>query len=406
MDCAWDKAPTLKRIGSVETLKFIVYGFRWRDEKEKARIISPTLQAHGQKWRITLDLGDTVDPESNVGCFVTYLGTRDLTIWYTIRCQDREMTSVNTFTSKKSGRGYKNFLKRSNMFTYVEHNDSLIIEVDIQLTAVAGNRQLYWFPPKAEPGGILCDLYQNASSETADVIFSVRNNEYKAHKSILGLRCKKLFEIAKEYGPHQSIPIHSTSADVFKSILDFAYTMKLPNVKNKDIATQLLVAADIYDAVELKLYVESIIVYNFLTPQTAAELLLFADSHSCALLKEEATTLFVTDAAAVKNSKAWPQIKESPKLVVELLDTTMPASKEYKDDDLTAAFDQMNIIAIREELELFNLELDGSREIIVERLKIYHGRKNKGKTKEDDVIDDGDDGDDDDDGDNDDNPEE
>ena len=93
--------------------------------------------------------------------------------------------------------------------------------------------------------------------------------------------------------------------EIFKSILDFVYTVKTPEIESEAIVIELLVAADRYDCVHLKPFVKSVLVDKFLKAGNAADLLIFADSHSCALLKEAATDLFVTDTETVQNVDAW-----------------------------------------------------------------------------------------------------
>ena len=51
----------------------------------------------------------------------------------------------------------------------------------------------------------------------------------------------------------------------------------------------------------MKLYAESVLVDKYLTSRVAADLLLFADSISCALLGEAAMDMFAANTAAVMN---------------------------------------------------------------------------------------------------------
>lgn len=171
---------------------------------------------------------------------------------------------------------------------------------------------------------------------------------------------KKLYEIAKECDNDVPVPIHSIRGEIFKSVLDFVYTVKTPKIESEDIAIELLAAADCYDCVDLKIYVESVLVDKFLTAGNTAALLILADSHSCALLKEAATNLFLADTDTVKNTSDWSKIKESPRLLVELLDSLTGSNKDH-----------MDVATLRGELQEADLELDGSRDILVDRLKTH-----------------------------------
>lgn len=156
--------------------------------------------------------------------------------------------------------------------------------------------------------------------------------------------------------------------EIFKSILDFVYTGKTPEIEKEGIASELLVAADCYHCVHLKLYVESILVDKFLTAGNAAALLIFADSHSCALLKEASTNLFVTDTETVQNAEAWSKVRESRRLLEELLNSLVRSNKPKNN---SSEIDQMDVTTLRKELGTANLELDGSRELLVDRLKTH-----------------------------------
>eukprot|EP00531_Pseudo-nitzschia_arenysensis_P012534 CAMPEP_0116116004 /NCGR_PEP_ID=MMETSP0329-20121206/806_1 /TAXON_ID=697910 /ORGANISM="Pseudo-nitzschia arenysensis, Strain B593" /LENGTH=388 /DNA_ID=CAMNT_0003609469 /DNA_START=61 /DNA_END=1227 /DNA_ORIENTATION=+ len=374
----WDIAgePPRKRKGHVETLKFTICDFEKRKGTEK--ICSSTLEAHGRKWEIRCY------PENNekthVGCFLVYLGDDSITVSYTFRCKNRNKRNQTTFKSNSTRNcwGVRTFITRSLLKEYLEDNGSLVIEVDIQLTVATDNaHQIVWYPPEFQHQDILVDLFQDASSETADVTFSVgKKTEFRAHKNILALRCKKLYEITEGYEDDTPIIIDATSPKIFKSILDFVYTVKLPDIDNKNIATELLVAADRFECVELKLYVESIIVDNFLAPKNAAELLLFADSHSCALLKEAATNVFVSNSADVKEAKAWSQITESKQLLLELVDAL--TYSDDSDEENCEDFARMDVATLRNKLQEENLELDGSREVLVQRLEKFYEEDEEG----------------------------
>ena len=365
-------------MGCIETIKFIIYDFKKRDEKTGQRIESSVLKAHGCEWKIwCYPRGQRDQAKDHVSCYLNYRGKDPVAMSYSIRCKQPRCANTYTFKSAGQGHGYSKFIPRSIIEKHLEEDGSLVLEVDIQKTIAAQNL-LVWYPKQLQRQDFLVDLYQDASSETTDVLFSVGKKEFRAHRSILCLRCKKLYEIAKESKNDEPILISSMREDIFKTILEFAYTVKLPDIENKEIATELLVAADCYDCVHLKLYVESFMVDKLLTPETAAELLVFADSYSCPLLKEKATDIFIRDVATVKKAKAWSQIVESSRLLHELIDALTAHDKievKYRPDE--KYIDGLDVTALRNELEEKNLELDGSREVLVQRLKTFRREAQK-----------------------------
>jgi len=160
-------------------------------------------------------------------------------------------------------------------------------------TFLAVKKKRVWYPEELQQQEFLVGLYQDASSETSDLGFSVKGTVYWAHKDVLSVQAKKLYDIAMEYDNNNDspIPIYFMREEIFKSILKFVYTVETPEIENAGIAIELIVATNYYGVTQLKLYVESIIVDKFLTAGNAEELLIFAHLHSCALLKEAAKKL-------------------------------------------------------------------------------------------------------------------
>jgi hypothetical protein len=95
----------------------------------------------------------------------------------------------------------------------------------------------------------------------------------------------------------------------------------------------------------------------------AAGLLLLADSHSCGLLKEASINPYMTDSKGFMNKDSndnnnWEELQESAKLSTELLVYT-------NSDDV----DDFDVTSLRERLQMVDLDMDGSREILVEQCK-------------------------------------
>jgi len=284
----------------------------------------------------------------------------------TFRCRDHEkMISVEKFSCSEYF-GVSNFLERKSVSPgkYLEKDGSSIIDCDIR---VATGEKSVWYPKELQRQDTLVDLYRCQSIETLDICFKVGKVIHRAHRNILFLRGKKLYEITREYKNNAPIPIRCMRQTTFTSILEYIYTVKMPDIKNIDIAHELLVAADRYDLVHLKLYVESVIVDKFLTARNTAELLILSNSYSSALLKEEATNLFVSDPETVKSVEAWSKIQESSRLLTELLDK-FAFSRKLIGGNRSGEIRQLDVTTIRKKLAEEDLALDGSRETLINRL--------------------------------------
>ena len=365
--------PPKKLQKKTETIQLVVYDFADRKEKRGEFIRSPALTAHGYKWNLRIYPRGTTQSAADEEYVSTYLdldrGQNDVTAKFSIRCKSKRRKFYNElykFCSNHPSWGWWDFLKRElALANYLEEDGSLVIEADIQ---IADEDKRVWYPKELQKNDLLVDLYQDASSETSDVSFVVEGTVFQAHKNVLQLRAKNLYEIAKECGDDAPIPMQSIRKEIFKSVLDFVYSVKVPEIQNKETAIEYLVAADRYDCIHLKLFAESTLVDKFLTPEGAIEMLLLADSHTCALLKEAAMNLFVTDGDTLRNSAAWSNIKESNKLKDEVLDHVLNSTKAVANE---SDYSQMDVSTLRTELQEANLDLDGSRAMLVERLKTY-----------------------------------
>jgi len=369
--------PPRKRLKTIETVKLIIYDIRNRKEKHEEYIKSPNVKAHGFEWDIDVyPRGDNDTNENLIASYLTLRSYADVTVSVVWRCNLKVRMDDARYTKDDSFGEVDFEIDRGKIGPYLEDDNSLVIEVDIKLDAI---NKCVWFPKEYQPKHK--DLYEDASSDISDVAFSVEGEIYKAHKSILALRCKKLYEIAKESDNDVPIPIHSERGIIFKGLLDFVYHVKTPTMKTEAIALEFLVAADRFDFPDLKLYAESVIVLEFLTVQNAAAMFIFADSHSCALLKEESTKFFVTDRNSFKKGESWSKIKESPELLEGLLDGV---ANRVKPDKCQDSIDLMDVTTLRKELDDANLQLDGSREILVERLKAHRLEADSQKTETND----------------------
>lgn len=143
----------------------------------------------------------------------------------------------------------------------------------------------------------------------------------------------------------------------------------------------LLIAADRFDMVSLKHEIEYKLYDEFLYSFTSEELFVWADSHSCAFLKEKAMdrlckkSRFVDDSVISK--EGWTMIRESKRLVEELFlyathGSHKVSSMSYKNHDAdhkNKEFYYYKVEYLRFRLSELGLDVDGTREMLEERLR-------------------------------------
>ena len=373
----------------IQTMEFRINDFANRNQVRGKPIKTPSIRAYGHDW--ILRVFPRGSPSSRedfeyVSCFLLYVGDNDVddepSTMLSFRCKDtkRATDELHVFckdcnNGDKRLWGYQNFLKRTDVLeNYLDKDGALVIEVDIQ---IAEERKNIWYPDPLQEEPSLVKLYHTHES-TSDITFDVDGKEFHAHKSILSVRAETLFELTNDddngrIRDGKIVTIFSTEADIFEQILEYVYTVKTPEIKNEGIAIKLLVAADRFGCTDLKLYIESTIVDKFLNATNAAKWLLLSDSHSCALLKEASMRLHVSDANTVMESKDdWSMVVESNRLLEELFKSNSSSSSNSAVVDV----ENLDVTTLREKLVYANLEIDGCRNILIERLTRYQLENN------------------------------
>eukprot|EP00535_Pseudo-nitzschia_heimii_P013484 CAMPEP_0197196672 /NCGR_PEP_ID=MMETSP1423-20130617/32477_1 /TAXON_ID=476441 /ORGANISM="Pseudo-nitzschia heimii, Strain UNC1101" /LENGTH=460 /DNA_ID=CAMNT_0042650483 /DNA_START=77 /DNA_END=1460 /DNA_ORIENTATION=+ len=429
-----------------ETIKFTIYDFEQFAEScgRFAYEESPILKAYGYDWKFLVrkKRGTHRDCEEAVS--------------FHLKCTGNDRMSIDAICNFRLGKTREPVIEKVSFYVdyqgwditelplrkillrdCLESDGSLILRCDIR---VADQDRRAWFPEKLRSESVLVDLYENANSDASDVVFSVGDATYRAHRAVFFRRCRKLYEIAERESSSGNddddattattpvVPIVSTSKDAFKSLLDFVYTVKTPDLvvgggddekfavellaaadlfdcvqlklhvesssggDDEKFAVELLAAADLFDCVQLKLHVESVLVDEFLNAENAAALLILADSHSCALLKEAAIEVFLAHSDTVMKTPDWPKIAESSRLQGELIEALVSFKNRHFNVDTESKrkrkrarsmddIDELSVTSLREKLQREDLELDGSREVLVQRLKASVKRSKTSEVK-------------------------
>jgi hypothetical protein len=167
----------------------------------------------------------------------------------------------------------------------------------------------------------------------------------------------------------------------------FIYKDEAPIITgDEEQAKQLLLAADRFGCTNLKLYMESMMVETFVSSSNVIDLLMLGDSISCALLKETCMNFYMENPTIVQEESKpdWTRLTESTSLLLELLNYATSGRKMcmplqyYKSEsakERVSCFmhpgDYLDVTSLRERLELLNFDVDGSREMLVQR---WNGR--------------------------------
>lgn len=352
-----------KYLSRKETIQIVFDDFASLPHQVGAITESPTFSSHGRLWRVTIYPGGrSKDCTGRVGLYLHLLGKeRNVKARIALRIPYATTSAIKNFKYTSDGYGYgcRDLCGRDLLLMSLNKDGALVAYVDIQLYAAAA--------PKRKPRPTLCHdmtkLYQ--SSQFKDVTFSVGGATFKAHRSILSVRAPALAALVEDHPAGTVLELKGIEAGTFDTFLRFLYSDQTP----KDIkihAFALLELADRFDSKRLKLLAELELEMS-LDVNNAADLLLFADAKSCALLKESALSFIVHNQGQVMASTGWAKLSESLSLLKDIMEAQAEGSQIRESD--VPDVSKMRVSELRELLEEQGLDVDGPKEVLVKRLQ-------------------------------------
>lgn len=183
------------------------------------------------------------------------------------------------------------------------------------------------------------------------------------HKAILKANAPMLFGICEKQDKDSTVCIADTRPKVFRAVLRYAYGGVIPR-KPHTLGKELIEAANKYNVTGLKVAVElGIVQKQLMTVDNVSEWLIFAEAKTCPLLKEHATSYILARASDVMKSEHSKELKESPELMEHLF------KSQINNDDCFSEYEKMSVSELRDKLIDYGEDIDGSKEMLIERLK-------------------------------------
>ena len=198
---------------------------------------------------------------------------------------------------------------------------------------------------------VSCDRDEE-SSEPSDNRTKMAPTKFYAHRLVLKDGAPILFNLSGVGNAR----ITDVDPAIFECLLLHVYGGKAKDEDLKKNAQAIIDAADKYGAIYLKLEAEaSLVSTTDFTIDNVKDLLLYADERNCALLKEAAMDFLVKNKDEVLENVTFGG------LVLGDLMTDLLAAFEMKED--------MRVSALRKTLHEKGLDVDGSREAMIARLR-------------------------------------
>ena len=378
---------------------------RWRELLRR----SPIFSCLGHNWRVGLSFTNGTEPASNVvltlfklvgnnngyasddssdtysdGFLVRFgASIKDMDGKAIKRRKKRHYFSDKYDTKSLEGIDRDFIIDQTNN---ILHNGTLTIELRIESLEKSNICQP--FIP-ANP------LSQNIKKffldeTTADVMFAVQKEDggevtnFYAHRFVLQACAENLSSFCDSSIDLAPVAITRVDPEVFKLMLCYIYGGTIANSDWKKHAQGLLDAADLYALTNLKLEAEARYVSNTtVTIDNIVHLLTYADSKQCSQLKEVVMDFVVENKKAVlKKVSSLEYVPESSTMFTDLL-AAMARGDDFDDSDDEESVDPMDTMRVgelRRKLNKKGLDIDGSREALVSRLK-EHSKAATGKRK-------------------------
>jgi hypothetical protein len=321
----------------IAKMEYHIHNFANREEIRDEGFYTGSINAHGHLWRLLIYPRGDDQSSTDTEYISIYLNcavgkstkTNPVLAKAMIRTKTKNIHLSKGVYSKENFWGVRNYSSREDIIKN-DCNDAGTLTITVELE-VATEKKSVWYPQSAYYDRTGSQLF--GSTKASDVVFIVgnRGKEFVGHKCILALRAEPLYELVimdavsssknnddKNSDSSTRIELQDVDEKIFEILLEFAYTGKEPKLNDDEgTARSVLLVANRFGCTDLKLYAESVLVDKFLVPSNAAALLLFADSYSCALLKEATMNTYIKEPKAVIESKDdWTKLKESNDLLV------------------------------------------------------------------------------------------
>ena len=377
------------------TIVFDVHNFAVLEEKRDACIVSKTAQVFGYPFRVCVyPRGDRISKADveHVSLDLQFMGenTESNPVFAKTQFISKTISSsleVHDFKNNEDW-GYTNFCKRSEVIEEeLDKDGTFTVKVDI---TIGTEKKKVWYPKLTTPDPYRTRQYESTSYSDVTFVVGTSRKEFLGHKWIIELRASLLHEIiiTDEEDPNTTrVELSNMNENVFEMFFLFIYKDDAPIITgDEEQAKQLLLAADRFGCTNLKLYMESMMVETFVSSSNVIDLLMIGDSFSCALLKETCMNFYMENPTIVQEESKpdWTRLTESTSLLLELLNYATSGRKMcmplqyYKSNSAGkrgSCFmhpgDYLDVTSLRERLELLNFDVDGSREMLVQR---WNGR--------------------------------
>jgi hypothetical protein len=358
--------------------------------------LSASFTCFGHKWSLAIrQSGEEVTAEEKISVSLANLTKQGITIRWWINIDgisvslrgdggfdgwgNRKTTTFQPWGHLSGWERCWRSFERSEIFGSLKIG-ALVIKVHIELISLPTT------PPFVPPNPT-CKIIQGLfmDEEDADIVFEVGGQlfnddatkktktslvtRFPAHRLILRKSSSStLAELCRPVGDKTTSPIRisDVSPEVFRYLLFHLYGGKVADDDMTSHAKDILDAADRYGVVDLKLAAEACLVESTaFNIENFLDLLLYADSKNCALLKEAAIDFMLANMDEVYRKISFTDAPGA--LLSDVLAALV--RKGMVRMGMAEGLRGMRVDDLRRRAHMNGLDVDGSREMLIAALK-------------------------------------
>jgi hypothetical protein len=174
--------------------------------------------------------------------------------------------------------------------------------------------------------------------------------------------------LADLFGSNDTASISDVKPDIFRHLLFYVYGGSVAEEDLKTHAKDIIDAADKYSIVNLKLEAEAAYVESIeITIDNAIDNLLYADAKNCALLKEAVMNFLAANPDETAEKISFDDVPGH--LMKDLLFAVGRNNKKEASGTNVNELTTLCVNALRRKLDEMGLDVDGSREAMIESIK-------------------------------------
>jgi hypothetical protein len=380
-----------------------VHGFAGLPSERDEYADSPEFMLLGNPWSLMIfHGGDSIAADGMVSLYLDNMSDKDIEVDFAFSVNDgngkqlayKRSVGPNNFSPKgiaNSAWGFTNFAKRTTLMRSLV-DGTLVIDVRMKLAKPATS-----VPPPFIPENPLTKMIQEEFLEEkySDIVFEVGADQRKdnarkvakttpvtfpAHRVIVAKFSNTLAELCASGGGDNGtnpipIEIDNVLPDIFRFLLSYMYGITISNDDMKSHAKEIIDVADRFGVTNLKLEAEASLVNNTtLSVENVKDLLIYADSKNCALLKEATMDYILENNDVVLERIRFDDAPGS--LVSDVLAAIArvkirkeSAGAANADKNTASHFNSMRISELRRMVHDKGLDVDGSREMLIASLE-------------------------------------